>query len=64
MKSTWKINYSLIDFDTKRIGRLAKETLADWTVRFHAERKMPILTPDDLLELLRLGKEDERSYHQ
>ena len=50
--------------DLVRIASLARETIEDWTLRFHRERGLP--EPDDaeLRVLIALGREDERSGHQ
>ena len=56
--------FAKIDFDTKRMGRLAAETLEQWTIRFHKERGMPVPDAKALAELMRLNGEDERNVRQ
>ena len=50
--------------DLPRIAHLARESVEEWTRRFHRERGLP--EPDDaeLREIIALGREDERSGHQ
>ena len=50
--------------DLRRTAFLARETVEEWTMRFHRERGLP--EPDDaeLRVLIALGREDERSGRQ
>ena len=48
----------------RRIGFLARESVAEWTLRFHRERGLPEQSPAQLADIIELGRQDEATAHQ
>lgn len=49
---------------SERVGFLAKETIEQWTLRFHRERGLPEPSPEELKKIIALGYDDEKRAHQ
>ena len=47
----------------RRIGFLARESIEEWTLRFHRERGLPEPTPAQLAKIIELGRQDEATPH-
>jgi hypothetical protein len=43
---------------------LARESVAEWTLRFHRERGLPEPSPAQLADIIELGRQDEATAHQ
>ena len=53
-----------LEAEARSVGFLARETIEEWTLRFHRERGLPEPTPAELVEIIALGKIDEETAHQ